>query len=713
MSVHLRTESYLKSLFESMSSKEQSWCLAALDEIQQGRNEVYNSIIQADYKWEPPTIRQFMEDDYYAGVKGKTLYPLIRDEVENIIVSDKSEVILTGAIGWGKSYAASFGLAYDFTWLSCLANAQEYCGIAKGTDIVLMNLSVTGPQAHDGLYKYVKDIIRSMPYFRDKYSKYDYDNRRWTPSLHDEHIYFKCGGSTEFGPIGSNVIGGALDEANFMVGVRKSKRALMAGELDQAKILYDQIARRRKSRFISSEGKVPCRFWLISSVQFPGDFLEKKIESSKDNPHVAVINHNQWEPRLSDPLQRSRYSGKKFLVFVGNAVNRSHIVTEDSTKVDKTTIDVPNGCYLDEVPIEYYQEFIGGDIQGSIRDILGRPTLSINPLFNDPSIIKECYCDTDLNDVPRIHPFKNLQSTVINPDIINYNRIPIIYTKVRNSDGTFSDSLKPKPALNSHAVRYVHVDLSKNRDATGLAIGHCSGFKDIETIVQVPDPTKESLVNYVSVIEKRPIIVMDVMMKFTAPLGGCIDMQGIRSVILSLQKICGYTYKLITYDQYQSAESIMAFNQRGILSEVFSVDRNEEPYLFLRGAIEQKRFSMYPYEPFIEDCGSLEHNISKCTVDHTPGKGKDVSDCVAAVVAHIEKFHPRQVIPLIPEPGLMSSSASLSVSKDKSKFNNTLLDLESQEFSVHKSTKSRLDQMNKQDPDFNESNIWDLWGDEE
>lgn len=702
---HLRTESHLRDLFETMSPEEQEWALAALESRDRGDDSIMRSIVAPDYKWEPPSIRQFFEDDYYAGKKGRTVYPLIRDEVEEIFIKDQSEVILTGSIGWGKSYAASFGLAYDFLWLTCLANAQEYCGIAPGTDIVMMNLSVTGTQAHDGLYKYVRDILQSMPVFRDRFP-YDFDHPKWAPNFRNENILFKCGGSTEFGAIGSNVIGGALDEANFMIGVRKSKRARMAGELDQAKVLYDQIARRRKSRFILPGGRVPCRFWLVSSVQFPGDFLEQRTEAARLNDSVAVLHHNQWTPRMSDPVRGKSFSGKFFVVFTGNAANRSHIVAEDSNDVDFDSIEIPPGCHLDRVPVELRPEFTE-DLHGAIRDVIGWPTLAINPLFEDPSILKDCYTDPDLGDIPRAHPFEQLSTCIIDPSEIRFELIPRTRETIQDHFGKPTSSYRTVPTLNSRAPRYVHVDLSETSDATGVAIGHCAGHKDVLTSMKLPDGDGGE--ELVKLVERRPIIIIDVMMKFTAPIGGRIDISAVRPMILALSKMCGYRYKLITYDQYQSAESIMAFNQMGITSEKYSVDREDGPYLALRSAIKQRRFSCYNYEPLLQDIGSLQHDVAKKKVDHTPGGTKDVSDCVAAVVAHVERFHPRVTLPLAASKGHIQTFFAQR-KEDEHKFIGVMSDINQVQKSTQQRTTERLHELGLDEDD--EEN-WDVWKDDD
>lgn len=648
--------------FHELSAEEQEYALTILAEIDdKGTSATYKELLAPDWKWEVPSFREFIQDDYYAGNRGRTLYPLIVDELDEAFSENVSEVILSGAIGWGKSYAASFGLVYDIFRLVSMVNAQQYCGIATGTDIVMMNLSVTNTQAHDGLYKYVSDLIASMPVFQEKFPDYDFEEKG--PIFPKEQIFFKSGGSTEFKAIGQNVIGGALDEANFMIGVRRSKRARLAGELDQAKILYDQIARRRKSRFIQAGGKIPSRFWLVSSVQFPGDFLEQRMTASKDNPDVCVMDHNQWETRMSDPEQCKRYSGKYFTLFVGNATSKSHILAEDSTALNHEEFEVPPGCHVIDVPVEYRNDF-KEDLHGSIRDIAGKPTLALNPLFEDVSILQDCICNSKLGDVPREHPLPMEASKIIDPEIVDFKKIPVQVLKG-----------KVVPRLNPRRPRYIHFDLSETGDATGVAIGHYAGHVDTIKMLEVPSGIKDDdSERLVRVKESRPTTIFDLLLKFEPPVGGRIVPHDVLMFVLSVVKVCGFTVQRVSYDQYQSADSLASWKGMGIETEKLSVDRTDEPYLILRAAAQQKRISFYDYKALYADCGSLQHDIVKKKVDHTPGGSKDVSDCVAAVATHIERDYPTVTVPMGPVLGSLDDNVTES-DKNKLDFVSTVSNL--------------------------------------
>jgi hypothetical protein len=133
---------------------------------------------------------------------------------------------------------------------------------------------------------------------------------------------------------------------------------------------------------------------------------------------------------------------------------------------------------------------------------------------------------------------------------------------------------------------------------------------------------------------------MDFMLRVRAPAGGEVDLSKIRAFILFLKRI--FPLAKVTFDQFQSSDSIQILKKRNIDAGHQSVDRKEDAYLSLRSAHFDRRISMYEYEPYIDEVLDLEREIKpgnrQNKVDHPKkaskgGKGsKDVSDAVAGVV---------------------------------------------------------------------------------
>ena len=150
---------------------------------------------------------------------------------------------------------------------------------------------------------------------------------------------------------------------------------------------------------------------------------------------------------------------------------------------------------------------------------------------------------------------------------------------------------------------FIHVDLSHTRDATGFAMAHM----------------------------EDDLVIIDLMLRIKAPPGGEIIFDNIRELIIELSKRNFYI-RGITFDGWQSIDSIQILKQKFFNCEVISVDKDTAAYDTLKDVIYSKRFICYRYEPFMQEIRRLELKEGK-KVDHPHLHGsKDVSDAVAAVV---------------------------------------------------------------------------------
>ena len=99
--------------------------------------DTINEFIEEDnpYRWEPVTPLHFLTDPYYLGVNPKTgvgvcetLYPKLLEDF--CMIHDKNstieEVILTGSIGYGKSFFMELSILWQVYFLSCFKNPQKY-----------------------------------------------------------------------------------------------------------------------------------------------------------------------------------------------------------------------------------------------------------------------------------------------------------------------------------------------------------------------------------------------------------------------------------------------------------------------------------------------------------------------------------------------------------------------------------------------------------
>ena len=119
------------------------------------------------------------------------------------------------------------------------------------------------------------------------------------------------------------------------------------------------------------------------------------------------------------------------------------------------------------------------------------------------------------------------------------------------------------------------------------------------------------------------------MMRIKAPPGGEINFSDIRAMIIEL-KTKGFDIAGVSYDGWQSIDSLQILKEQGFNCEVLSVDRDTVAYDTLKDKIYTGKFKCYRYEPFLEEIRRLELIEGK-KVDHPPTRGssKDVTDSVA------------------------------------------------------------------------------------
>ena len=162
---------------------------------------------------------------------------------------------------------------------------------------------------------------------------------------------------------------------------------------------------------------------------------------------------------------------------------------------------------------------------------------------------------------------------------------------------------------------FVHFDLGLNKDGSdfcGFALGHISDWVKKDN-------------------EMKPIVTVDVMLRIEAPPGGEIIIKDLRQIVYYLKEDRGFNIKSVSFDGWQSTETIQQLRKKRIRSDVLSVDKDNKCYDDLKDVIYEDRFVSHYYKPFIEEAIELEHTDAG-KIDHPAEGSKDVSDAVAAVV---------------------------------------------------------------------------------
>ena len=164
--------------------------------------------------------------------------------------------------------------------------------------------------------------------------------------------------------------------------------------------------------------------------------------------------------------------------------------------------------------------------------------------------------------------------------------------------GRMLESFRPIMGM----IYYMHLDLSLVSDATGIAMAHRDGVT----------------------------VTLDLIHRIAAQPGKEINLSEITNFVLAL-KTRGFNLGLVTFDQFQSAQSIQDLNANFIKAERLSVDKDLGPYETLKETAYSGHLRMYHHEWLINEMTRLELIEGK-KVNH-PAKGsKDVADAVAGAV---------------------------------------------------------------------------------
>lgn len=273
--------------------------------------------------------------------------------------------------------------------------------------------------------------------------------------------------------------------------------------------------------------------------------------------------------------------------------------------------DGPHLIY--RIPYEFYNEFNDAPYE-AMRDLLAIPAIVKDALFRNPRVLEE------RPDITRIDP------------IIEENLYKWINYKVDSpkSFNIFNEHLE-KP--DNHAAYFIHIDLALTEDATGISMVHRN------------PATGRFIVDFIFAIESLKCIEKRI------PIGK------MKFLAIYLKYNLGYNISKVTYDGFQSAESIQELIDNGMDAKIQSVDRTPAPYDTLRDIIESDQLSFYDYRSenipgidkpnrsLIRELLNLTKDTKTGKVDHIAKGSKDLSDslCGAIFTCASEDFEYRGV----------------------------------------------------------------------
>lgn len=515
-------------------------------------------------------------------------------EVETgfLVLRRNNNIFITG--NSGKSTLANVMLARAIYKISCLRDPQATYGIQSKSSIVFTIQSVRATTAKKAVFDEFGQYINNSPYFNEIYP---YDKSISSEMIFRENnIRIMPVSSSTTGAISMNVMGGVLDEVNFMQKIESSKSADadIEGGFDQAKRLYDTISRRRKSRF-NQKGKLPGILFVVSSSRFPDDFTEVRAQYATSqggsDDSIFVYSYAQWEAK-----SRDSFLPEEFRVQVGNETVKSKVLGDHE--------EATPGCLIINVPHDFYTIFVE-DTDGAVRDFAGLTTLATNPFISYREKIPNAMA---LGTKAGYHNMFNLEQV----DLSMGFPIPI----------------KQFIRHDISSPRAVHIDLGLRNDAAGIVCAHAAGIKHVARYDAETGNTIQDVL---------PVVGIDFALRVVPPVNGEIEFALIRQFLVKLRDDYGIPIKYVTFDNFQSVDSRQILAKKGFIVGHQSVEKIE-PYRTLRDTLYDDRLLLPQHDFLAAELASLEIQIknNKAKVDHRANGGtKDVCDALCGAVCTV------------------------------------------------------------------------------
>lgn len=510
------------------------------------------------------------------------------------------EALLLWGKGSGKDFITSRLLTYIGYWIKCLKNPQKYFGTADGTPIDFANVSINGAQAKEVFFKeFVSTIKRTINPLTGKnwFAEHGMDLRD------DQDIQKR---KVIFSPEGEkNITAYSLDSERY-TGEGKNLLVVVFDEVGafrvaKAKELHTNIQDTQTSRFPRHR-----KIILISYLYDEYDFMQIRWKESANDTDVYRSGPKAtWEmnPYRKKEDFKKKYSkdpeGAERIYECKGGGERKNRFFKFKDKI-REWINPERTCPVIEEAITYYDDEL--QTIGLKEWFYGGIT---EELYNISQRVKEINKEEDAN---------------------LFNELIERYNIVRDT--------------HQGAIYGAHFDLAKGAkgDCAGLTLGH---------FYPIMNPFLEGG-------EQDRGFYIDLQMQIkTKNIDGEILFERLHQFIYRLMEEKHFDIKVVTFDGWQSLNSIQNMEAKGISSYVLSVDKDTKAYDLLKEYLYKntntKRYlDYYHYNVFLRELeelrfenGKIDHPEISMKRDAEEGDergSKDVSDSTAGCcLALLEK----------------------------------------------------------------------------
>ena len=479
----------------------------------------------------------------------------------------------------------------------CLKNPNRYYLGADET-IWFLFFNVSLKMAEKTMWGKFQKALQKSPWFMERGTVTGRTNLVYQPNKD-----IKLGiGSTEEHALSIAVQFCAVDEMSF--GDNDNVEYQQAGMMK----IYNQLYLRLSSRFLKG-GKIQGRMYLVSSAKSTNAVLESFIRDNEGQPGMHVSRYKQWEV-----LPASKFSGKWFKLAVGNELLSSYVMGVNVSQEQIEEAEM-KGYEVIDVPLEMLHRF-EMDLNRTLIDTCGIAVQSSYKYI--PYKLVEPCIGTGIN------PFQN---EIVKTGLLDPLKIKDFFLPQLVPNSLYSKKI------------YIHCDLSKNGDMTGISAVAVLGYKNQERYTDTGDT---------SVL--REIVFRHIFsVGLQCPANDELSMIKVKDFLHYLKFDLGWNIVGVSCDGYQSLMLLQSLKLDGFNVKEVSMDiiKNNEcvGYTIFRNTLLEQRIKLLKISELIRELTNLEKNQKTGAVDHprqsikilddgtkVKSVGKDISDSLGGAV---------------------------------------------------------------------------------
>ena len=510
----------------------------------------------------------------------KELYPLMAEGFGGYwtdLLPMKNRLAAQWGKGGGKDSTVRVISARVAYLLLCLKSPQQYFGMPLDDSIHMLNIAVNAAQAQRAFFDPLARMV-TRGWFKD------YAEPKRDSILYAKNLQAISGHSDAESQEGLNLILGVADEIDAFKA--KGEMVGQGNRMRESSTSAESIMNMMRS---SATSRFPESFKLIaiSYPRYQGSTIQTLTDEAKEDV--------------------KKYGDEDSVFFASGPWATWEVnPTKKRSDFDKEYRDDP-----DEAAAKYEC----------------KPTRATDAYFRNPDIFRHAV-DRDAQPLTVSYNLVN-SASLQDPDKSVRGWEPVF---------TFDPDFRVIPG-----ARYaIHADLAIKGDRAGIAMSHIEKWEERELISVDETGYVERRMTNVPIIRNDFTIAFEADIAATDPntidpetgkekvLAREIQIRWVRDLIYRLIAMDFYI-ALVTYDGFQSVDSLQILESHGIETDKVSSDRDPNVWKTLKDVASEARLHM-PFNALLQKELESLSRLDNGKVDHPPKGSKDLADALVGSV---------------------------------------------------------------------------------